>query len=71
MTDSLLASGREVFRNVARAPNGLSNKHLVLRPYYLGIFLFAGHGGRGVVTWRMTRTEVVLLFAVGLCTQST
>ena len=47
MTDSLLALGRGVFHNVARAPNGLSNEHLVFRPYYLGSLSFAGHWGGG------------------------
>ena len=30
-----------------RAPNGLSNEHLVFGPYYLGSLLFAGHRGGG------------------------
>ena len=45
MTDSVLALGREVFRNVVHAPNSLSNEHLVFQPYYLGTLSFAGHGG--------------------------
>ena len=59
MTDSLLAPGRHVFRNVARTPNGLSNEHLVFGPYYLGILFFAGHrggcGGYAARCFRYTR----------------
>ena len=36
-----------------RAPNGLSNEHLVFGPSYLGSLLFAGHGGSGM--WRGSR----------------
>ena len=54
MTGSLFAHGREVFRNVARTPNGLSNKYLVFGPYYLGTLLFAGHGEGGGVLGRLT-----------------